>query len=143
MSTRTPITMMAHATPSRTPLAARHQRTRRARLSKWLAALPVAAGLVALLPQTGHASISCSDYANTYAPTFYFHPDEQYLPVTMTAFIKHSTLRDASDNVLDNSMSSVADLINAGSSGFPVALSLTQEPSGRASALRSGRGSPS
>lgn len=89
MSTRTSITMMAPTTPSRSPLAPRHPRTRRGRLSKWLAALPVAAGLVALLPQTGHASISCSDYANTYAPTFYFHPDEQYLPVTMTAYFGH------------------------------------------------------
>ncbi|MEZ4449277.1 MAG: Vps62-related protein [Nannocystaceae bacterium] len=113
MSTRTPITLMAQATPSRSPLAARPQRTRRARSSRWLAALPVAAGLVTLLPQTGHASISCSDYAAAHAPTFYFHPDEQYLPMTMTAFIKHSTLKDADDNVLASSMSSVADLINA------------------------------
>jgi len=87
--------------------------TRRGRIAKWLAALPVVAGVVALLPQTAHASISCEEYANTYAPTFYFHPDEQYLPVSVTAFVKHSTLKDASGNILASSMSSTTDLVNA------------------------------
>jgi hypothetical protein len=64
-------------------------------------------------------SLTKQAMAAALAPTFYFHPDEQYLPVTMDEFVSHSSLKSSSGAVISSSLASVSALAQAttGSSG--------------------------
>lgn len=84
------------------------------RIASSLATLPAVA-MALLAPETASAvrvdpMLPPAAMAAELAPTFYFHPDERYLPVTIEELIQRSSLRSASGHVLDNDMASTAEL---------------------------------